>query len=469
MGGSVKKIVSNPIVQIAVVAAIAVYAPAMLGNIGITSKLAQRAIISVASSMILGAVGKTLAPKIDPPKLGTNLESGIQTTLKAPTSPYRVIYGTTRVGGTIVYAETTSSTNEFLHLVIVLAAHEVDDITTIYFNDDAVDLETLSNDSNGIPIYTPTSSDQYSGKARIKKHFGDASQSADANLVSDITQWTTDHKISNKAYIYVRLQFDSDVYPNGVPNISAIVKGKKCFDPRATSFTASSSSVSTSNNTITISTHGLSTFDRAKYDRNSETAIGGLSDGTEYYVIKVDANTFKLATNYANALAGTAISLTSVTGSTTQKFNFTTHSSNPVLAIRDYLTNTVYGMKTGTDEINDTNFQTVANTCDESVSITNPSGTESRFTCNGTFTLSQAPKVIIENLLTTMGGFMVYSNGTFKLVAATYGSPSVTLTEEHLRSGMQINTRVSKKELFNAVKGLYSEPANDFQPLIIQF
>ena len=464
MGGSAKKIVSNPIVQIAVVAAIAVYAPAMLANIGIKKAIVQRAIISVASSMILGAVGKTLAPKIDPPKLGTTLESGIQTSVKAPTSPYRVVYGTTRVGGTIVYAETTSSTNEFLHLVIVLAAHEVDDITTIYFNDDAVDLETLSNDSNGIPIYTPTSSDQYSGKARIKKHFGDASQSADANLVSDITQWTTDHKISNKAYIYVRLQFDSDVYPNGVPNISAIVKGKKCFDPRATSFTASSSSVSTSNNTITISTHGLSTFDRAKYDRNSQTAIGGLSDGTEYYVIKVDANTFKLATNYANALAGTAISLTSVTGSTTQKFNFTTHSSNPVLAIRDYLTNTVYGMKTGTDEINDTNFQTVANTCDESVSITNPSGTESRFTCNGTFTLAQAPKVIIENLLTTMGGFMVYSNGTFKLVAATYGSPAVTLTEEHLRGGMQINTRVSKKELFNAVKGLYAEPANDFQP-----
>ena len=84
------------------------------------------------------------------------------------------------------------------------------------------------------------------------------------------------------------------------------------------------------------------------------------------------------------------------------------------MAIRDYLTDTVYGMKTGTDEINDTNFQAVANTCDESVSITNPSGTESRFTCNGTFTLAQSPKVIIENLLTTMGGFMVYSNGEFK-------------------------------------------------------
>ena len=121
-------------------------------------------------------------------------------------------------------------------------------------------------------------------------------------------------------------------------------------------------------------------------------------------------------------------------------------------------------MKTGTDEINDTNFQAVANTCDESVSITNPSGTESRFTCNGTFTLSQSPKVIIENLLTTMGGFMVYSNGEFKLVSATYISPAVTLNETHFRGGLQVNTRVSKKEIFNAVKGLYTEPANDYQP-----
>ena len=55
--------------------------------------------------------------------------------------------------------------------------------------------------------------------------------------------------------------------------------------------------------------------------------------GTEYYVIKVDANNIKLATNYANALAGTAISLTSVTGSTTQKFNFTNYSDNPVLVL----------------------------------------------------------------------------------------------------------------------------------------
>ena len=459
-GGSLKKI----IIIAAVVAAVVVLGPSAYTAFQGFNPLVQKALISIGTSIIGGIVGQALAPKIDPPNFGTALESGITVTAKAPTAPYRIVYGSSRVGGVIVYAETTSDTNEFLHMVIVLAGHEVDDITTIFLGDDAVALETTSNDSNGIPIFTPTSSDKYSGKLRVKKHFGDALQVADANLVSDVTQWTTNHKISGKAYLYLKFSFDSDVYPNGVPNVSAIVKGKKLYDPRATSFTASSSTVSTSANTITLSSHGLSTFDRATYDVNGNTAIGGLSNGTLYYVIKVDNNTIKLATNYTNCVAGTPISLTSVSGSTTQKFNFTTFSDNPVLAIRDYLKDTIYGMKVEDVEINNANFIASANTCDETVTVTNPSGTEKRFTCNGAFQLSQSPKVIIENFLTTLGGFLIYSNGEFKIIPSSYLSPTVTLNESNLRSGISINSRVSKKELFNAVKGLYSEPANDFQP-----
>ena len=460
-GGSVKKI----IIVAAVIAAVVIIGPAAIGSAfqGL-NPLVQRALIAIGTSIIGGIVGQKLAPKLDPPNFGTALESGITVTSKAPTAPYRIIYGESRVGGVIVYAETTSATNEFLHMVIVFAGHEVDDITSIFLGDDIVSLETTSNDSNGIPIYTPTGSDQYNGKLLVKKHLGNPDQLADANLVADVSQWTTAHKIQGKAYIYAKFTFDKDVYPNGVPNVSAIIKGKKLYDPRATSFTASSSNVSTTNNTITISSHGLSTFDRATYDTNSNTAIGGLSNGSTYFVIKVDANNIKLATNYTNCVAGTPISLTSVSGSTTQKFNFTTFSDNPILATRDYLKDTTYGMQVEDVEINDTNFIASANTCDETVNVLNPSGTEKRFTCNGSFQLSQSPKVIIENLMTTIGGFLIYSNGQFKAIPSDYLSPTVTLNENNLRSGISINSRVSKKELFNAVKGLYSEPANDYQP-----
>ena len=458
--GAIKKI----IVVAAVIAVVVVLGPTALTAFQGMNPLVQKALISIGTSIIGGIIGQKLAPKIDPPNFGTALESGITVTSKAPTAPYRVIYGTSRVGGTIVYAETTSNTNEFLHMVVVLAGHEVDEITTLFLGDDSVALETTSNDSNGIPIFTPTSSDKYNGKLLVKKHLGNVDQVADANLVADVTQWTTNHKISGKSYLYLKFTFDKDVYPNGVPNVSAIVKGKKLYDPRATSFTASSSTVSTSANTITLSSHGLSTFDRATYNSNSNTAIGGLSNGTTYFVIKVDANNIKLATNYTNCVAGTPISLTSVSGSTTQKFNFTTFSDNPVLATRDFLKDTIYGLQVEDVEINDTNFIASANTCDETVTVTNPSGTEKRFTCNGSFQLSQSPKVIIENLMTTLGGFLIYSNGEFKIIPSAFLSPTVTLNEGNLRSGISINSRVSKKELFNAVKGLYSEPANDFQP-----
>ena len=44
---------------------------------------------------------------------------------------------------------------------------------------------------------------------------------------------------------------------------------------------------------------------------SSGTIVGGLAINTDYYVIIVNANTIKLATTRANALAGTAINLTS--------------------------------------------------------------------------------------------------------------------------------------------------------------
>ena len=70
------------------------------------------------------------------------------------------------------------------------------------------------------------------------------------------------------------------------------------------------SAVNISNEQITITDHGLSTGHTLLYDNGGGTALAGLSDDTVYYVIKVDANTIKLATNSANATAGTAINLT---------------------------------------------------------------------------------------------------------------------------------------------------------------
>ena len=85
------------------------------------------------------------------------------------------------------------------------------------------------------------------------------------------------------------------------------------------SFTANSSTVSTTNNTITVASHGHSTGDPIYY-YGPTNVIGGLSNGLLYFAIRSDANTLKLATSAANATAGTAIELTTAPASNTTQF-----------------------------------------------------------------------------------------------------------------------------------------------------
>lgn len=63
-------------------------------------------------------------------------------------------------------------------------------------------------------------------------------------------------------------------------------------------------------NGITLTAHGLVTGNKVTYSNGGGTTVVGLTDATDYYVIKVDANTVKLATTYTLALAGTAVDIT---------------------------------------------------------------------------------------------------------------------------------------------------------------
>ena len=66
--------------------------------------------------------------------------------------------------------------------------------------------------------------------------------------------------------------------------------------------------------TITAPNHGFSTQDPIVYKAGSSLPISGLTDGTTYYAIRVDANSFKLATTSVNAGGGTALTITGGTG-----------------------------------------------------------------------------------------------------------------------------------------------------------
>ena len=66
---------------------------------------------------------------------------------------------------------------------------------------------------------------------------------------------------------------------------------------------------SVSSNTLTAgSAHNLNTGDRIEFTH--VTGLSGVATGKQYWVIKVAATTFKVASSHANASAGTALTVT---------------------------------------------------------------------------------------------------------------------------------------------------------------
>lgn len=322
------------------------------------TKFAISAALGLASQMLSKSSQKK-APSI------STLSDRTQT-IKQSIVARSVIYGEVKTSGPLVYAESTNN-NEYLHLVVALAGHEVEAIDTVYLNDEALTL-----DGNG----EVTAPEKYVGFVRVKKHLGSPTQAADADLVAESDgKWTAEHKLSETAYVYVRLKFSQDAFPNGIPNISAIVRGKKVYDPR--------------------------------------------TDTTAY-------------------------------------------SSNAALCLLDYLQDTTYGLGAIDSEIDFTRFEAEANICDENVTLA-AGGTQKRYSCNGVVESDDTPKSILEAMLTSCAGTIYYSGGVWSLKVGAYEAPTVTITDDDLRGPISIQTKLSRRDNYNSVKGVFVSPESNWQ------
>jgi hypothetical protein len=86
--------------------------------------------------------------------------------------------------------------------------------------------------------------------------------------------------------------------------------------------TVPTSAVNTTTEVISYTAHGQTTGAAVVYNNGGSTSITGLTSGTTYYVIRVDANSFKVAVAADDATAGNAINLTG-TGNNAQYFSIT--------------------------------------------------------------------------------------------------------------------------------------------------
>lgn len=137
-------------------------------------------------------------------------------------------------------------------------------------------------------------------------------------------------------------------------------------------------------------------------------------------------------------------------------------SNNPALCILDYLTSSD-GLACSADEIDTASFIAAANVCDEMVQIAANGTTQKRYTLDGAFSLDATPLDIIDDMLTSCAGTLVYVAGKYRLYAGAYDAPTDTLTASDLAGDVELVTKPPRRELFNTVRGTFIHPGRNWQ------
>lgn len=201
--------------------AVAITGSAAVGNFFIAYGFQT---LVVASSVAYSSVQQRKMRKALDAMRGSasTIDQGRNIMVRDPIASRRIIYGQCLVSGPLAFMHASGTNNEYLHLIVVLASHEVEEIGDIYFNDELVPL------SGNTP-----SSGVYQNHARVKKFLGTTAGERDTDLESESGGiWTSAHLGKGIARLHVRLKYSADVFPNGIPVIKALVKGKKVYDPR---------------------------------------------------------------------------------------------------------------------------------------------------------------------------------------------------------------------------------------------
>lgn len=437
-----------------------VVADAVLGMViesGITAvaadvlgaSLATASFIGGATGLVAGGVANLAVQSL----IGSNSPSSAQSALSSAQAqgilinsqsnvdPIPVIYGRRRVGGTRVFIEVSGSSNEYLHLVLVISEGPVTAIDNVYLDD------VLSTDA------------KFTGLLTVTKHLGTPGEAADAALTADVPKWTSACKLSNCAYLYVKLKYDRNAF-SGLPTITADVRGRTLYDPRDgqtrcsnnpalvirdylsnaiygrgiassaiddTSIAAAANAcdiritapsfsdiftVSTTTEALTFAQPiPIDTGDGVKVS-STATVPSPLVAGTTYYAIKATDTSYQLATTLANAYAGVAIDLTSA------------GSGQHTLAQVNY----------------------------------------AAYACDGTIDTNQTAYDNVRALLTACRGMLVFSGGKYRLVldVATTTS-SFGFTESNI-TGSWVISQAGKRAKYNRVTAGFYNPAKKWQP-----
>jgi hypothetical protein len=173
-----------------------------------------------------------LRPKVpEIEDFGTNefddFERGILLNKQSNDANIPVVYGERLIGGTRVFMETSGTDNTYLYMAIVISEGEINSIEEIRVDDKVVTFASSLSDGTEVEVGSGDSNFYKDSESliRIQPFFGTDGQSA-SSLLSTLSSWGSNHKLSGLCYLAVRFKWNQDAF-TGIPKVQAKIKGKK--------------------------------------------------------------------------------------------------------------------------------------------------------------------------------------------------------------------------------------------------
>lgn len=311
--------------------------------------------------------------------------------------PRVMIYGPTRVSGVVTYEGTSGAKNEFLWFVIAVAGHQLNAMTDVWFDNVQIPSANIDGATGNV------TAGQYMNFASIWKYSGTDGQAVDAGLSTAISPlWNSNHRGRGVAYLLIRLNQSSTVYPTGAPqNFFVTVQGRRLYDPRL------------------------------------DSTNGG--SGSQRFT---DATTWTFSSNPALAAA-----------------DYITGGS----LVYDVATPVTYmGMRESTSRIDWALVANAANICDQTPSIPG-STTQIRYKVAGALSCNDVHATNLGKIAAAMAGQVIPRGGKYRIYAGAYDSPTLTFTDSDLVGNGYEILSPGRTSLYNAVSPIYVDPARNYQ------
>ena len=150
---------------------------------------------------------------------------------------------------------------------------------------------------------------------------------------------------------------------------------------------------------------------------------------------------------------------------TTHRFNQNStweYSQNAALCLLNYMTDNVMGMGEPISKFDEQALRDAIDFCDENVGLSG-GGFAKRYTCNGVIYANRSHRENIKQILTSMNGKLVYSNGKYHIKPYKYETPHSQIVDESMIVGaIQYSAKQGRADTYNRVKGKFNSARDGY-------